>query len=193
MSDQTVEVARTHAATNYLNRVERNPSESMQLQLRRWLSSPSLRIDNDGLLIAYKGLTAAGLSPHAGVAYVNGVKIAGQIPNPIGATVLMPRDRVNPRSDGTCAFGLHAGTRDYADAHSTGMVVEVRIDPADVVSAPDGESFEEVRVCRYVVADSYVLDDRFPVFMIDDEPLPPEPDWDEPDYVDEDGYDDVPA
>lgn len=183
MPDQTFAATRSSLSTaNYLDKVQRNPSETAQAVLRGLTADPQLQISQDGDIIAYKGLTAAGLSTHAGIAYVNGVKITGQIPNPVGATVLMPRDRVNPHHDGTCSFGLHAGPYDYADKHSEGMVVEVSIDPADVVSAPEGESFEEVRVCRYTVLSSTVIPDRFGAYLPDDEPLPPEPNWDEPDY-----------
>jgi hypothetical protein len=49
-----------------------------------------------------------------------------------------------------CSVGLHVGTYDYA-SNFTLNVLEVHVNPRDVVSVPTDSNWAKVRCCRYVV------------------------------------------
>jgi hypothetical protein len=64
----------------------------------------------------------------------------------------MPRSEVahNPRQ--ACEAGLHVGTFNYVGGHTREHVLEVHVNPRDIVSVPTDGGGQKVRVCRYTVA-----------------------------------------
>lgn len=137
---------------NFFENVQNNPNEHSRNQLYPWITEQNITITPDGLMVGYKGVErdAEGnlVSRTSGTAISNGVKITGRIPNPIGAVVEMPRTAVmhNPQAD--CDAGLHVGSFEYAKGYGT-VVVEVHVNPRDVVSVPDASW--KLRTCRYTV------------------------------------------
>lgn len=142
----------------FMERLSLNPSESSRDALFTWAQAKDLTIDPDGFIIAYKGVTADMLSVHSGTAIVNGVEVKGQIPNLIGQVIEMPRDQVNPDTSVGCSTGLHVGSWDYASSFGA-VLLEVRLDPADVVSVPRDCDFQKLRCCRYTVIDIHDRND----------------------------------
>jgi hypothetical protein len=131
-----------------------NPSNNSREQAYRWLSSAKLTITDDGMIIGYKGVsktneknvfmsTTAGNAISDGKAYKN-----AKIPNKLGKVVQMPRNEVVDDPNAACSVGLHIGTFDFAKSYGNTML-EVHINPRDVVSVPNGEG-AKMRVCRYV-------------------------------------------
>jgi len=88
-----------------------------------------------------------------GSGYVNGVRVEGRLANDPGDVVEMDRDQVTWNPAVPCSAGLHVGTVDYARGFRgrNGVLIEVAIDPADVVSVPTDSSGEKMRVCKYEV------------------------------------------
>lgn len=135
----------------FYEKVLANPVEHSREQLYDWLNSRDFALTYDGDIIAYKGVTAKddGLySGHAGHAIVDGEEVNGYIPNAIGSTVEMPRSEVTHDPSLACHSGLHVGTRGYARGFAHPTILEVHVNPRDVVSVPTGDA-EKVRVCRY--------------------------------------------
>jgi len=63
--------------------------------------------------------------------------------------VSMPWDDVNPDRNVTCAAGLHAATYDYANTmYQNGILIEVKINPRDVVAVPIDYDGQKMRVCK---------------------------------------------
>lgn len=146
------------AMVNFLERLANNPSKDSIDQLYPWLDATGgFTITDDGDLVAYKGVKVDDngnyVSVFKGKAIVNGQEVKGHIPNGIGDVVEMPRSEVTANSAVGCAQGLHAGTYEYANSWSRGALLEVLINPRDVVSVPSDCGAAKVRVCRYTVLD----------------------------------------
>jgi hypothetical protein len=168
----------------FMENVAQNPNEHSREQLYRWLSQHEFPINENGHIVAYKGVTqpdedGIAWSIHSGRATVNGEVYTGRIPNEIGSVVEMPRLDVHHDPGVGCSTGLHAGTWNYASGFGQGTTLTVAINPRDVVSVPTDCEDQKVRVCRYYVED-VVTDPYYSAYTGSDE------------YDDEydDGYDD---
>jgi hypothetical protein len=67
-----------------------------------------------------------------------------------------------------CSAGLHVGTYDYA-LRFTRFVIEVLVDPRDVVSVPTDCNDQKMRTCKYLVMD-HVTEERKVLFDVTLEP-----------------------
>lgn len=140
-------------ATNlvrFMERLSANPSKRSREQLFNWTQAKELVIDTEGYIIGFKGVSADLLSISSGTALVNGVKTTGHIPNLVGTVISMPRSEVQDDPNIGCSTGLHVGSWDYASSFGQ-VTLEVRIDPADVVSVPADCGFQKLRCCKYTV------------------------------------------
>lgn len=144
---------------NFGEKLFANPNEHSREQTYEWLQA-RLNVDggftlaDDGDLVGYKGVKDDGnggfLSVNSGTAIVDGETVTGHIPNNIGSTVEMPRGEVEFDPATGCSRGLHVGTFDYAAGWGTnGRVLEVRVNPRDIVSVPTDCGAQKLRCCRY--------------------------------------------
>jgi hypothetical protein len=136
----------------FLENLAANPSRLSRMHLFTWLEGRDFAITPDGHLLGYKGVLADELnsSVSTGTATVNGTEHHGHIPNPVGATVEMPRGRVAADREAGCSVGLHVGTHTYASGFGQRMLL-VSVNPRDVVSVPRDCAFQKLRCCRYTV------------------------------------------
>ena len=144
----------------FLEKLYQNPSEASRESLFTWLRRYNFTITVDGDFVAYKAVRSDGsggfVSIHSGRALVNGVVHVGQIPNPLGGVIEMPRSSVEDDTAVGCSYGLHAGTFSYASGFLggySGAILRVLINPRDVVSVPSDCAFQKLRVSRYSVFD----------------------------------------
>lgn len=140
----------------FMEKIETNPNQHSRDNLFRWLDHHSFGITTTGNIIAYKGVVKNSgdyLSVNSGGAIVNGLQVNGRVPNPIGATVEMPRSKVQHDPRVGCSTGLHVGTWRYAHDFAQGAVLAVEVNPRDVVSVPTDCGEQKMRVCRYTVLD----------------------------------------
>lgn len=139
---------------NFYENLAANPSEHSRENLYRWLRSEDFSIDQDGMIVGYRYVQTDKdgnyVSCATGSAMVDGVPHTGHIPNPIGAVVTMPRSAVNHDPNQGCSYGLHVGTWGYSGNNSQ-TVLEVRVNPRDVVSVPTEANGGKMRVCRFEV------------------------------------------
>lgn len=117
-----------------------NPSYNSRLMLYKFLEHNGHPITKNGNFIAYKKVRSDFTDCHT-----------GQIDNSIGEIVSMNRDDVDDNPNNTCSSGLHVATYGYAQGFSSGHLLEVEVDPRDVVSVPVDYDGEKMRVCRYEV------------------------------------------
>lgn len=142
---------------NFWEKCENNPNDHSREQLYGWLSAHQFTITPEGDIVGYKGVRAGDngvyTSIHQGPARVNGEAVNGYVPNSPGDVVEMPRSEVKHDPGVSCSVGLHVATYNYASTWSSGIdaVMEVHVDPRDVVSVPTDSSGEKVRACRYTV------------------------------------------
>lgn len=139
----------------FYEKLAQNPNEDSRNQLYAWLDAHSFTITPEGDLLGYKGVRKNNdgtyESVNHGRAIVNGVEHNGAIPNNRGDVVTMPRGDVQFNPSVGCSTGLHVGTWDYASGWAKGAVLEVVVNPRDVVSVPTDCGAQKLRTCRYVV------------------------------------------
>lgn len=146
----------------FMENVAANPNEHSRGQLFDWLRDREFTITSNGCFIAYKGVSSLGddtedgggyISCSSGHGIVNGERVDGYLPNPVGATVEMPRSDVQHDPEHGCSTGLHVGTYNYALGYARAALLTVLVNPRDVVSVPTDCNAEKMRVCRYVISD----------------------------------------
>lgn len=140
----------------FMERLDTNPSQNSRAQAFAWFNNHDFPIDDDGCVIAYKGVESDGYGGYrslaSGTAWVNGEKRTGKIPNAVGDIISMPRSEVADNPAASCSVGLHVGTYGFARAYSHGgAMLEVKVDPGAVVSVPHDAAGEKIRVTRYEV------------------------------------------
>lgn len=136
----------------FFERILANPQEHSRTQLYTWLDAHDFTINQDGFIVGYKGVQEDFGSITAGPGIVNGVETTGHLDNSPGNVLEVERDYVMHDPSRACAQGLHVGTQAYAsDFGRHGRLVEVVVDPADVVSVPTDSGGAKMRTCKYVV------------------------------------------
>lgn len=138
----------------FYEKVAQNPEPHSRENLYRWLDASDFTITYEGNILGYKGITMSDgipVSIHSGKAIVDGEVKNGRIPNVEGSIIEMPRSEVAFDPAVGCSTGLHVGTWDYADSFGNGGVLEVIVNPRDVVSVPTDSGDQKLRCCRYEV------------------------------------------
>lgn len=141
------------ALANFFEKVSANPNEHSKEQLFEWLNRHDCTINADGDIVFYKGVQknedGSLVSVASGPAIVDGEEVSGQVPNEVGSVIEMPRGNVHHDPAQGCSVGLHVANWRYAHSWARGAVLEVHVNPRDVVSVPTDSNFEKVRCCRY--------------------------------------------
>jgi len=118
-----------------------NPSYRAQTDLFSFLDKNNHPITEEGNFIAYKKVKDDFMDVYT-----------GKISNAPGAVVSMPRNKVNEDPNTTCSHGLHAANFDYASSfYAGGKMIELEINPKDVVAIPVDYNQSKMRVCEYKV------------------------------------------
>lgn len=159
---------------NFFENIMQNPNEHSRENLYDWLTKQRISITPSGMMVGYKGVNpkynedgeiveGQYQSNHSGTAIVDGQEMTGYVPNYVGAVVEMTRTEVmhNPASD--CNAGLHVGSFDYAKGYAP-VLLEVHVNPRDVVSVPD--SAWKLRTCRYLVVDA--IEQEYTAALVED-------------------------
>jgi len=123
-----------------------NPSSSSQSQLFNFLERNQIPITENGTFIAYKKV-----SVHNGKLVDSHTRT---IDNSVGKTVSMPRSEVDDNPENTCSHGLHVAGWDYAQGFSGSVLLEVEVNPKNVVAVPPDYGNQKMRVCEYTVVNT---------------------------------------
>jgi hypothetical protein len=130
----------------FASKIQKNPSFRAVNELFQFLEKNDHPITEEGNFIAYKRVRENFTDIHSGT-----------FDNSVGNLVEMPRNQVNENPNETCSHGLHVANWDYAHTQfashnpSTDVMLEVEVDPADVVAVPTDYNQSKMRVCRYKV------------------------------------------
>lgn len=130
----------------FARNLQKNPSYRAVTELFQFLEKNDHPITPDGNFIAYKRVREDFTDIHSGT-----------FDNSVGTTVEMNRNQVNEDSTQTCSNGLHVANWNYAHTQfashnpSTDVMLEVEVNPADVVSIPVDYNQSKMRVCKYTV------------------------------------------
>lgn len=131
------------ALIKFAKNLQKNPSFRATNELFQFLEKNNHPITENGFFIAYKKVRPDFKDIHSGT-----------FDNSPGTTVSMPRNQVNEDPHQTCSYGLHVANWDYAANHfgsSTDTMLEVEVDPSDVVAVPVDYNQSKMRVCKYKV------------------------------------------
>jgi hypothetical protein len=127
---------------NFWKNIKKNPNPESVKDLYDFLEHNHVPITPKGNFVAYKRVTENFLDCHTRT-----------IDNSVGTVVRMVRNLVNDDRNVTCSSGLHVAAFQYAnDFYSNGHLVEVLVNPKNVVSVPTDYNQQKMRVCEYKVA-----------------------------------------
>lgn len=176
----------------FAKKLQNNPSFRAVNELFSFLEKNDHPITETGNFIAYKKVR-----PDFKDIY------SGTFDNSPGTVVEMQRNQVNEDANQTCSYGLHVANWDYAKNHfgsQSDTMLEVEVDPSDVVSVPVDYQNSKMRVCKYkvlgVVDKEHSLDSsirvidqsKFDNFECEEEEEEEEDyPWDEEEDLDEEG------
>jgi hypothetical protein len=140
----------------FWDNLAKNPSEDSKRDLYDFLLFNHVPLTGDGCFIAYKRVNSEFESIHAGKwEWFDGEwkwVPRDHYKNCPGKTVRMPRDKVDPDRDKTCSAGLHVAAYEYAkNFYANGNLIEVKVNPANVVAVPTDYDNQKMRVCEYEV------------------------------------------
>jgi hypothetical protein len=130
----------------FAENLQRNPSFRAVNELFQFLEKNDHPITETGKFIAYKRVRGTFKDIHSNT-----------MDNSPGKLVEMSRNQVNEDSNQTCSYGLHVANWTYAHTQfassdpATDVMLEVEVDPADVVSIPVDYNQSKMRVCKYKV------------------------------------------
>jgi len=128
---------------NFWNNLINNKSEDSISELYLFLEHNKYPLTVDGHFIAYKKVTS------------NFKDFAtNTFNNSVGSIVEMDRAEVCSDRKVTCSVGLHAASYSYAKnfyGSDEGILIQVKINPADVVSVPYDYDNAKLRCCKYKV------------------------------------------
>lgn len=119
--------------------LKQNPSFNSRLALYKFLEHNGHPLTEEGEFIAYRGVTEDFKDKHTKT-----------FDNAPGAVCEMPREKVDDNPNNTCSHGLHVACFEYAKSFGE-KLVEVKVNPKDVVTVPTDYNGTKMRVCRFEV------------------------------------------
>jgi len=125
--------------------LKNNPSQRAREELYGFLEANHFPLTLDGCFLAYK-LVATDYKD----------LYSGTFDNSPGVVVEMDRREVDGDKNQTCSKGLHVASHHYArNVYGSGggptILLEVKVNPADVVAVPTDYHNAKMRVCSYLV------------------------------------------
>lgn len=127
----------------FAENLQKNPSYRAVNELYQFLEKNDHPITENGNFIAYKKVRPNFMDIHSGL-----------FDNSPGETPEVNRNEVDEDCTQTCSKGLHVANWDYAKFHygsSSDTMLEVEVNPADVVAIPVDYNQSKMRVCKYKV------------------------------------------
>ena len=127
-------------------KLQTNPSYRAVQELFTFLEKNDHPITQDGNFIAYKRVRGNFKDIHSNT-----------FDNSPGSTPSVPRNEVDEDCTRTCSKGLHVANWEYAHTQfassdpATDIMLEVEVNPADVVAIPVDYNNAKMRVCFYKV------------------------------------------
>lgn len=123
----------------FARKLRANPSYNSREQLYKFLQHNGHPITTEGNFIAYRGVREDFKDKHTGT-----------FDNSPGQMCEMPRQEVDDNPNNTCSRGLHVACYDYAKGFAP-RLVEVEVDPRDVVCVPTDYNGTKMRTCKFKV------------------------------------------
>lgn len=128
--------------SNFIEKVRQCISYKVNQRFFDFISKNSLKITEDGDIIAFKVVRNNFKDKHTGT-----------FDNSVGKIVEMPRNEVDDQDTNTCSNGLHICSEGYIKSFSSSgdRLVLVKVDPRDICSIPTDYDSQKCRCCKYQV------------------------------------------
>lgn len=123
----------------FARKLRKNPSMNSREQLYKFLEHNGHPITSEGNFIAYRGVRDDLKDSYT-----------GKFDNSPGSVCEMDRREVDDNPNNTCSRGLHVACYDYAKGFAS-RLVEVEVDPQDVVCVPTDYNGTKMRTCKFKV------------------------------------------
>jgi hypothetical protein len=123
----------------FWDNLKANPSYNARRMMFKFLEHNGHPLTDDGCFIAYRGVSQDLTDKHT-----------GKFDNSPGSVCEMPRDAVDDNPNNTCSSGLHVACFDYAKDFGP-RLVEVKVNPKDVVCVPTDYNGTKMRTCKFEV------------------------------------------
>lgn len=127
----------------FMQKLMHNPSYASVKMLYDFIQHNDLEILENGDVKAYKKITNTVDGPRD--------TRTKKVPNYKGQIISMPRNMVEDNPSVSCSQGLHIASLEYAGGFVGNSLIEVAVNPADVVSVPYDYNQQKCRCCRYEV------------------------------------------
>lgn len=127
------------ALLKFWDNLKQNPSFNSRKMLYSFLCHNGHPLTEDGCFIAYRGVGSDFKDKHS-----------GKFDNSPGAICEMPRSEVDENPNNTCSSGLHVACYAYAKDFGE-KLLEVKVNPKDVVAVPTDYAGTKMRTCRFEV------------------------------------------
>jgi hypothetical protein len=134
---------------NFWNNCKLNPDVRAKTDLYKFLETNGHPITFDGCFIGYRSVKRL----------ENGNLVdwqTGTFDNNVGAKPSMKREDCDTNPDAHCSKGFHVAQMAYAVSFNSGssqVIVEVKVNPKDVVAIPTDCNGQKMRVCEFEVVD----------------------------------------
>jgi hypothetical protein len=125
--------------TKFWRNLKANPSFNSRKMLYKFLEHNGHPLTEDGCFIAYRGVTEDFKDLHTQT-----------FNNAVGQVVEVSRSEVDDNPNNTCSNGLHVACHDYAKGFGP-KLIEVKVNPKDVVTVPVDYNGTKMRVCKFEV------------------------------------------
>jgi hypothetical protein len=126
----------------FWDKLKKNPNERSREHLFAFLEHNGHPITQRGTFIAYKKVREDYRDLYSRT-----------YDNSPGKEVTMERSKVDDNPAVTCSNGLHVASWNYANTDynpGSGVMIEVEVDPQDVVCVPNDYNGQKMRCCRYI-------------------------------------------
>lgn len=135
---------------NFWHKLNQNPSNKAVNRLYDFIEKHNITILPDGNLLLYRVVRR---TEQPGV-FVD--IYTGTMKQAIGETISVSRNSVDDRDEVSCSHGIHvcsfSYTNYYGSAHSgEDAVVNVSVNPANIVSIPFDYNCAKLRVCEFTI------------------------------------------
>lgn len=130
----------------FAENLQKNPSFRAVNELYTFLEKNDHPLTENGNFIAFKRVRDTFRDIHSNT-----------MDNSVGNVVQVERNQVDEDSSRTCSHGLHVANWTYAHTQfassnpETDVMLEVEVNPADVVAIPTDYNNAKMRVCKYKV------------------------------------------
>ena len=135
---------------NFWNKLKLNPSYKSVQRLYEFIKRNNVTLLPDGDILLYRVVKRTEKANTFVDLYT------GTMKQSIGETVSLPRNKVDDNNENSCSAGLHVASwsymKHYGSAYSgQDAVVNVSVNPANVVSIPYDYNCAKIRVCEFTI------------------------------------------